>query len=65
MKFEIADWKLEVTWNGLLMQPLERGRTKTSKQTAAQPARRNNAINRQGLGLAANSYNGRRKGAAK
>lgn len=35
MKFEIADWRFEVTWDGLLCQPIERGRAKAEKKSAA------------------------------
>ena len=67
MKFEIADWRFEVTWGGLLLQPLERGRAKTAKKSAAQTVRRGGAANRQALGLAAHTFNERRpqKGATK
>lgn len=40
MKFEIADWRFEVTWDGLLCQPIERGRTEAAKKSAAQSNRR-------------------------
>lgn len=70
MKFEIADWRFEVTWSGLLLQPLERGRAKTAKtakKSAAQTVRIGRAANRQALGLAAHTFNERRpqKGATK
>jgi hypothetical protein len=39
MKFEIADWRFEVTWDGLLCQPIERGRGKAAKKSAAQSDR--------------------------
>ena len=39
MKFEIADWRFEVTWDGLLCQPIERGRAKDSKKSAARRER--------------------------
>jgi hypothetical protein len=39
MKFEIADWRFEVTWDGLLCQPIERGRSKAAKKPAAQSDR--------------------------
>lgn len=67
MKFEIADWRFEVTWSGLLLQPLERGRAKAAKKGAAEPVRRAAAANRQSLGLAAHTFNEHRpqKGATK
>ena len=40
MKFDIADWRFEVTWDGLLCQPIERGRTKAAKKPAAQTNQR-------------------------
>jgi hypothetical protein len=40
MKFEIADWRFEVTWDGLLCQPIERGTAKAAKKSAAQPDQR-------------------------
>jgi len=67
MKFEIADWRFEVTWSGLLLQPLERGRAKAAKKNAAQSVRRDGEVNRHALGLAAHTFNERRpqKGATK
>ena len=67
MKFEIADWRFEVTWSGLLLQPLERGRAKTAKKNAAQPVRRGGEGRRHALGLTAHTFNDRRpqKGATK
>jgi len=67
MKFEIADWRFEVTWSGLLLQPLERGRAKTAKKGAAQPVRRGGVTNRHALGLASHTFNEHRtqKGATK
>jgi len=67
MKFEIADWRFEVTWDGLLLQPLERGRAKTAKKTAAQAGRRDDAASRYALGLVAQTFNKQRarKGATK
>ena len=35
MKFEIADWRFEVTWDGLLCQPIERGRAKAAASERA------------------------------
>jgi hypothetical protein len=34
MKFEIADWRFEVTWDGLLCQPIEREQAKAARKTA-------------------------------
>ncbi len=73
MKFEIADWRLEVTWSGLVLEPLERERVgatksaKTMKKTSDQPARRGGASNRHSLGIAAHTFNEHRhqKGATK
>jgi len=69
MKFEIADWRFEVTWDGLLCQPIERGRAKAAKKSAAQPNNRERAVepNRPALGLAVQTFNKQthRKGATK
>jgi hypothetical protein len=69
LKFEIADWKFEVTWDGMLCQPLERGRTKTTKKPATRQTRRDHAgqLSRQSLELAANTINNNphRKGVTK
>jgi len=73
MKFEIADWRFEVTWDGLLCQPIERGREKAAKKSAARPnsreARRGRAgeSNRHALGLAVQTFDKQthRKGATK
>jgi hypothetical protein len=35
MKFEIADWRFEVTWDGLLLQPIKRGRANGANAKAA------------------------------
>ena len=53
MKFEIADWRFEVTWDGLLCQPIERGQAKAAKKTAARPGRRDGASesSRHAIGL--------------
>jgi hypothetical protein len=40
MKFEIADWRFEVTWGGLLCRPIERGRAKASKKSDIQSKQR-------------------------
>jgi hypothetical protein len=40
MKFEIADWRFEVTWDGLLCQPVERGQAKTARKSAARREQR-------------------------
>ena len=63
MKFEIADWRFEVTWDGLLCQPIERGRAKDAKKSAARSngreGRRERAgeSNRHALGLALETQN--------
>ncbi|MGE3438594.1 MAG: hypothetical protein AB7O81_23390 [Blastocatellales bacterium] len=71
LKFEIADWRFEVTLDGLLCQPLERGRAKAAKKPSAQPNRPNSASaaksNRHSNGLAVQTFNThtQRKGVAK
>jgi hypothetical protein len=73
MKFEIADWRFEVTWDGLLCQPIERGRAKDAKKSASRSngreGRRERAgeSNRHALGLAVQPFNkqSHRKGATK
>jgi hypothetical protein len=69
MKFEIADWRFEVTWDGLLCQPIERGRAKAPKKSAAQSNGRERAgeSKRHALGLAVNPLDKQphRKGATK
>ena len=73
MKFEIADWRFEVTWDGLLCQPIERGRAKAAKKSAApsdgRDGRRGRAgeSNRHALGLAVQTFDKQphRKGATK
>ncbi|MGH9767176.1 MAG: hypothetical protein ACREAB_07050 [Blastocatellia bacterium] len=68
LKFEIADWRFEVTWDGLLLQPIERGRAKAAKKSAARPHRRDNAgkANRHSLELATTlNKHIHRKGATK
>ena len=69
MKFEIADWKFEVTWDGLRMQPLDRGRAKTAKRSAVQTDRRDGAGGacRPAFGLVAQPVNNNipRKGSVK
>jgi len=69
MKFEIADWRFEVTWDGLLCKPIERGRAKAAKISPAQPNSRERAgeSNRNALGLAVQTFNKQtqRKGATK
>jgi hypothetical protein len=73
MKFEIADWRFEVTWDGLLCQPIERGRAKAVKKSAARSdgreSRRERAgeANRHALGLAVQPFDKQphRKGATK
>ncbi|MCG3159682.1 MAG: hypothetical protein JMDDDDMK_00697 [Acidobacteria bacterium] len=71
LKFEIADWRFEVTLDGLLCQPLERGRAKTARKPAAQPNRRDIAnagkANSHSPALAVQTFNRhtQRKGATK
>jgi hypothetical protein len=69
MKFEIADWRFEVTWDGLLCQPIERGRAKAAKKSPAQPNSRERVgeSKRHALGLAVQTFNKQthRKGATK
>ena len=69
MKLEIADWRFEVTWDGLLCQPIERGRAKAAKKSVAQPNSRERAgeSNPPALGLAVQTFNKQtnRKGATK
>jgi hypothetical protein len=69
LKFEIADWRFEVTWDGLLCQPLERGRAKTARKPAAHHHRRDsgNKVGRPSLELAGQTLNkhAHRKGATK
>jgi hypothetical protein len=43
MKFEIADWRVEVTWDGLLCQPIERGQAKAAKKSAVRREQRKGA----------------------
>jgi hypothetical protein len=67
MRFEIADWRFEVTWDGLLCQPIERGRAKAAKKSAAQSnrsegrceGRREGArkSDRHAIGLAVQTFN--------
>jgi len=69
MKFEIADWRFEVTWVGLRCQPIERGRAKAAKKSAAQPNGRERAgeSKHPTLGFAVQTFNKQthRKGATK
>ena len=76
MKFEIADWRFEVTWDGLLGQPIERGRAKAAKKSARSDGRsdgregrreRAGESNRHALGLAVQTFDKQphRKGATK
>jgi len=71
LKFEIADWRFEVTLDGLLLQPLERGRAKAAKKPAAQSGRRDGdgvrKATHHALGLAVQPFNKhtQRKGATK
>jgi len=59
MKFEIADWRFEVTWDGLLCQPLEHGREKTAKKSSARRERRKRVSdsNRHVIGLSVETQN--------
>ena len=72
MKFEIADWRFEVTWDGLLCQPIERGQAKAAKKSARSDGRegrreRPSESNRHALGLAVHTFDKQthRKGATK
>jgi hypothetical protein len=73
MKFEIADWRFEVTWDGLLCQPIERGRAKDAKKSAARSnghegrRKRASESSRHALGLAVQPFDKQphRKGATK
>jgi hypothetical protein len=73
MKFEIADWRFEVTWDGLLCRPIERGRAKAAKKSSAPSdgleGRRERAgeSKRHALGLAVQTFDKQphRKGATK
>jgi hypothetical protein len=69
MKFEIADWRFEVTWDGLLCQPIERGRAKAAKKSAARPNQREGAGKsyRHTIGLTVQTFDKQthRKGATK
>jgi len=67
LKFKISDWKFEVTWDGMLCQPLESERAKAAKKPAAQPHRAAGKANSQLPGLAAQTFNNytQRKGATK
>jgi hypothetical protein len=73
MKFEIADWRFEVTWDGLLCQPIECGRAKDAKKSAARSNGREGRRERAGesnhhaLGLAVQPFDKQphRKGATK
>ena len=73
MKFEIADWRFEVTWDGLLCQPIERGRAKDAKKSASRSNGREGRRERAGessrhaLGLAVQPFDKQphRKGATK
>ena len=58
MKFEIADWRFEVTWDGLLCKPIERGRANAAKKSSVQPNSRKRAgeSSRNALGLAVQTF---------
>ena len=59
MKFEIADWRFEVTWDGLLCQPLDRGRERTAKKSSARGEQRKylSETNSQVIGLTVETQN--------
>jgi hypothetical protein len=69
MRFEIADWRFEVTWQGLLCQPIERGRANTTKKSEArqEPRQRVSKSDRHMTGLAVETFDKQtyRKGATK
>jgi hypothetical protein len=69
MKFEIADWRFEVTWAGLLCQPIERGQAKAARKSSTRHERRKaaNAPDRQAIGLTVRTIDKQayRKGATK
>jgi len=77
MKFEIADWRFEVTWDGLLCQPIERGRANAEKKSASRSVSREGSresrregaskLDRHALGLAVQTFDkqSHRKGATK
>lgn len=66
MKFEIADWRIEVTWDGMLLQPLDRQQAKSAKKPT-EPRRNTSAASRNAFGLAVPTFNNhtQRKGATK
>jgi hypothetical protein len=59
MKFEIADWRFEVTWDGLRCRPLDRGREKTAKKSSARGEQRKylSETNSQVIGLTVETQN--------
>jgi hypothetical protein len=70
MKFEIADWRFEVTWDGLLCQPIERGQAKAAKKPAVrreEPGRVASETARQATGFTVQSLGNKaqQKGATK
>lgn len=72
MKFEIADWRFEVTWDGLLCQPIERGRANAAKKSTRSDGRegrlgRAGESKRHALGLTVQTFDKQphRKGATK
>lgn len=69
MKFEIADWRFEVTWDGLLCQPIEREQAKASKKSAARREQRKGANEsaRHRIGLTVETFDkqAQQKGATK
>jgi hypothetical protein len=69
MKFEIADWRFEVTLDGLLCQPIERGQAKAAKKSDAQQEQRKSANKpeRHVTGTAVQTFNkqAQQKGATK
>jgi hypothetical protein len=64
MKFEIADWRFEVTWDGLLCQPIEREQAKAAKKPAARPGRRDGASesSRHAIGHTLRTFDGQTQG---
>src|SRR5262249_28382278 len=69
MKYEIADWRFEVTWDGLFCQPIERVRMKAAKKSAVRPNQREDASKsgRHAIGLTVQAFEKQtyRKGARK
>ncbi|MBO0856968.1 MAG: hypothetical protein J2P21_00635 [Chloracidobacterium sp.] len=59
MKFEITDWRFEITWDGLRCRPLEPGREKTAKKFSARGEQRKpvSETNSQVIGLTVETQN--------